>query len=45
MHGPNDPVTPRPRRARCLRHHVWMAACTDCRDARAEGTQGFPAAR
>jgi hypothetical protein len=31
-------VTPRPetqRRARCLRHHVWMAACADCKDARA----------
>ncbi|RBY91205.1 hypothetical protein DQ241_05960 [Blastococcus sp. TF02A-30] len=22
------------RQARCLRHHVWMAACDDCRDAR-----------
>ncbi|WP_167761013.1 hypothetical protein [Geodermatophilus sp. DF01-2] len=21
------------RPARCLRHHVWMAACDDCRDA------------
>jgi hypothetical protein len=22
------------RPARCLRHHVWMAACPDCHDAR-----------
>ncbi|WP_164704396.1 hypothetical protein [Blastococcus litoris] len=22
------------RHVRCLRHHVWMAACDDCRDAR-----------
>jgi hypothetical protein len=34
---PNDKqnhvdLTPRP--AQCLRHHVWMAACPDCRDAR-----------
>lgn len=21
--------------SRCHRHHVWMAACTDCRDAHA----------
>lgn len=20
--------------AQCLRHHVWMASCADCRDAR-----------
>jgi len=32
----NTPVDPAPRRAaRCLRHHVWMAACDDCRDAHA----------
>lgn len=24
-----------PRPALCLRHHVWMAACDDCRDAHA----------
>jgi hypothetical protein len=23
-----------PRSAQCLRHHVWMASCGDCRDAR-----------
>ena len=22
------------RPAQCLRHHKWMAACDDCRDAR-----------
>ncbi|MGY1722915.1 hypothetical protein [Blastococcus sp. SYSU DS0533] len=23
----------KPTTLRCLRHHVWMAACTDCREA------------
>jgi len=28
-------ITVQPSRpVRCLRHHVWMAACDDCRDAR-----------
>lgn len=22
------------RPAQCLRHHVWIASCDDCRDAR-----------
>ncbi|SDX64759.1 hypothetical protein SAMN05660209_00960 [Geodermatophilus africanus] len=29
----HHPVRPVLRPARCLRHHVWMAACSDCRDA------------
>lgn len=43
VHHPTDttqpPTTPSrvvlPRPAQCLRHRKWMAACTDCRDARA----------
>jgi hypothetical protein len=42
VHHPTDqtqhPTTPSrmvlPRPAQCLRHHKWMAACTDCKDAR-----------
>jgi len=42
----NDPVGPAPRRtARCLRHHVWMAACDDCRDAHAVPRQRTTAER
>jgi hypothetical protein len=26
--------------ARCLRHHVWMAYCGDCRDAHAPILRG-----
>jgi hypothetical protein len=41
VHHPTDQTNPTPSRivlqrpAQCLRHHKWMAACTDCRDARA----------
>jgi hypothetical protein len=38
QHHPNTntPVPSRSRStSRCHRHHVWMAACTDCRDAHA----------
>ncbi|WP_217638098.1 hypothetical protein [Geodermatophilus poikilotrophus] len=35
VHHPARPVL---RPARCLSHHVWMAACSDCRDAHAELT-------
>jgi hypothetical protein len=31
-------ITVVPRPARCYRHHVWMAACPDCRDAHATPT-------
>src|SRR5437764_1039480 len=27
-------IVPDERPVQCLRHHVWMAACADCRDAR-----------
>jgi hypothetical protein len=33
VHHLNDRTRTGPRPARCLRHHVWMAACGDCRDA------------
>ena len=40
-HHPTDTTQPTnpsrivlPRAAQCLRHHKWMAACTDCKDAR-----------
>jgi hypothetical protein len=33
-HHPNDPKNIADPPVRCLRHHVWMAACPDCRDAR-----------
>jgi hypothetical protein len=47
---PTDQVPVHPRRpARCLRHHVWMAACGQCREARAalltNGSEGTPAGR
>jgi hypothetical protein len=33
---PKNPVDPNPQHsARCLRHHVWMAACDECREAHA----------
>ncbi|MGY1718782.1 MULTISPECIES: hypothetical protein [unclassified Blastococcus] len=35
------PVTP----VRCLRHHVWMAACPDCRDAHRTPAHRTPGAR
>ncbi|MGY1712564.1 hypothetical protein ACI8AC_23945 [Geodermatophilus sp. SYSU D00758] len=31
---------PSARPARCLRHHVWMAACDDCRTARLPRRRG-----
>jgi hypothetical protein len=35
----NDQNPPQPRRPfRCLRHHVWMAACDDCRKEHATQT-------
>jgi hypothetical protein len=34
-HHPDPKTTVPQREARCLRHHVWMAACDDCRDAHA----------
>jgi len=41
VHDPNDQVPFDPRRpARCLRHHVWMAACDECRDVRAAVVKG-----
>ncbi|MFW3169689.1 hypothetical protein [Geodermatophilus sp. CPCC 206100] len=42
VHHPTDPVRPDPRPVRCLRHHVWMAACDDCRDARTPRHQHRP---
>ncbi|MDP5182558.1 hypothetical protein QOZ88_07895 [Blastococcus sp. BMG 814] len=27
------PHDQKPTTSRCLRHHVWMAACADCREA------------
>jgi hypothetical protein len=33
-HRPNRQIHLDPRPARCLRHHVWMAACDDCRKQR-----------
>jgi hypothetical protein len=34
QHNPNTHVQFRSDRPfQCLRHHVWMAACTDCRKA------------
>jgi hypothetical protein len=37
MHHPNDQIRSSSRRPdRCLRHHVWMAACDVCRDVRAD---------
>jgi hypothetical protein len=34
-HENTSPLNGRvPSQADCLRHHVWMAACPDCRDAR-----------
>jgi hypothetical protein len=52
-HHPTDqtphPTTPSrivlSRPAQCLRHHKWMAACTDCRDARAADRQRAAASR
>ncbi|WP_158550660.1 hypothetical protein [Geodermatophilus sp. TF02-6] len=35
MHHSNGPIRSDTRPARCLRHHVWMAACDDCHEAHA----------
>ena len=35
QHNPHETTTPP---VRCLRHHVWMAACRDCRAAYAVST-------
>jgi hypothetical protein len=43
QHHPDDRTALPPRPARCLRHHVWMAACPACRDARVD--TAAPAAR
>ncbi|WP_158544872.1 hypothetical protein [Blastococcus sp. TF02-09] len=41
QHDPIHLTTPRPRpAARCLRHHVWLAACGDCREQHAEVLRG-----
>jgi hypothetical protein len=43
MHHPNDQIRSLSRRpGRCLRHHVWMAACDECRDVRADVVKGAP---
>lgn len=39
-HPHRDPTVLLPATLRCLRHHVWMAACGDCRAARAVPTVG-----
>src|SRR4051794_28259727 len=40
-HDPNEQIRLDPRRpSRCLRHHVWMAACDECRDVRAAVVKG-----
>ena len=36
----NTTVRSRSTTSRCHRHHVWMAACTDCRDAHAPLVKG-----
>jgi len=40
MHTRNQITVQPSRPARCLRHHVWMAACGDCRDARSARVSG-----
>jgi hypothetical protein len=49
QHNRIHPTASRPRPSvRCLRHHVWLAACGDCREAHADliaGRPGAPAAR
>jgi len=41
QHDPIHATTPRPRpAARCLRHHVWLAACGDCREQHADVLSG-----
>ncbi|WP_176522974.1 hypothetical protein [Blastococcus aggregatus] len=46
QHDQTHPTAPRPRRAaRCFRHHVWLAACDDCREAHADLLGARPAAR
>lgn len=46
---PDDRLQRPPRPVICLRHHVWMAACDDCRAAHSVLTrrtpEGTPAAR
>jgi hypothetical protein len=44
-HHPDTVTTVPQREARCLRHHVWMAACDDCRDAHAVPRQRTAADR
>jgi hypothetical protein len=46
MHHPDQTEQPiqgprvvLPRPVQCLRHHKWMAACADCREARAPGSR------
>jgi hypothetical protein len=39
---PNRQINLDSRPARCLRHHVWMAACDDCRDARLDPERRTP---
>ncbi len=35
-HDPDDrDRSQTPTTSRCLRHHVWMASCGDCREAHA----------
>ncbi|WP_155858930.1 hypothetical protein [Candidatus Blastococcus massiliensis] len=46
VHDRNRPNVPRPRPAyRCLRHHVWLAACDDCRTEHADLLTGRRAGR
>ncbi|MDT0277983.1 hypothetical protein [Blastococcus goldschmidtiae] len=36
QHDQNRPTAPRSHPTpRCLRHHVWLAACDDCREQHA----------